>query len=227
MKRPEFPTCPFLGPGEDGVLPNVLPADYESDPLKYLPPRIVLSAEESDLAERYERGDTSRGHFTSLYAHIRRGGSPAGHQERREKFRAIKAEVEARGLVLPPAFVQLVESDDFVSRLRHEFIFISLPDVLVPLPAHPDHVLFLMGEEGYGCGYWLLLLAPDGGHEVIFSDQIIGRVDLWPGYKPQDVAKCKLFRCAENFNQWIVNFCLECVAQDRKQEEFLRKYPGQ
>jgi hypothetical protein len=171
MPRPNLPTCPFLGPGADGQTQptRILPPDYETQPLKYLPPRIVLSDEESELAARYEKGNFSGGYVTSQIACFRRGPSAEQHQRRREKFQRLKAEVDRRGLILPEAFIELVESDDYVSRLRHNYIWIQLPDELVPLPSDPEFTLFLIFGEGQGCGYWHLLLAPDGGHVVAFS----------------------------------------------------------
>ena len=66
----------FNAPGEGGrdlyvldlgtsqVSRNAETPEYETDPFRYLPPRITLSAEELDLANRYERGDFSGGYIT-------------------------------------------------------------------------------------------------------------------------------------------------------------------
>ena len=118
--RPTLPTCPFLGPVADGrpQPTRVLPADCETLPFKYLPPRIDLSDAELELAACYERGDFSGGYVTSQIAYFRRGPSPDQHQKHREKFRQLKAEVGRRGLVLPEALVELVESDDYISRFE-------------------------------------------------------------------------------------------------------------
>jgi hypothetical protein len=191
-----------------------------------LPPKIVLSDAELDLAARYEKGNFSGGYVTSQIAFFRRGASAEQHQKRREKFQRLKAEVDRRGLILPEAFAQLVESDDFVSRLRHNCIWIQLPDELVPLPSDPEFTLFLIFGEGQGCGYWHLLLAPDGGHAVAFSEHPFGLQNIYPsGYQP-DLASFKVYRCADSFSQWIVNFSAESIEGDRHYEEMLRKYPG-
>jgi hypothetical protein len=228
MAPPNLPACPFMGPvaAHQPWTPRVLPADYERQPLKYLPPRIVLSDVELELAARYEKGNFSGVYVTSQIAFFRRGPSAEQHQKRREKFQRLKAEVDRRGLILPEAFIQLVESDDYVSRLRHNCIWIQLPDELVPLPSDPEFTLFLIFGEGQGCGYWHLLLAPDGGHVVAFSEHPFGLRNIYlSGYQP-DLASFKVYRCADSFAQWIVNFFAESIEGDRHYEEMLRKYPG-
>jgi hypothetical protein len=228
MRRPNLPTCPFLGPltDEEAWLPRLLPPDYETQPFKYLPPPILLSAKELELAARYEKGNFSGGYVTSQIAFFRRGPSAEQHQERREKFRRLKADVDGRGLVLPEAFVELVESDDHVSRLRHNCIWLRLPDELVALPSNPAFTLFLIFGEGQGCGYWHLLLAPDGGHVVTFSEHPFGLRNIYPGGYEPDLASFLIYRCADSFSQWIVNFFAESIEGDRHYEETLRKYPG-
>ena len=101
-----------MGPVVAGHPPQarVLPPDYETQPFKYLPPGIVLSDKELELAARYEKGNVSGGYVTSQIAWFRRGPSIEQHQKRREKFRQLKAETDRRGLVLPGAFIELVES---------------------------------------------------------------------------------------------------------------------
>jgi hypothetical protein len=217
-----------MGPVADGQSQStrVLPSDYETQPLEHLPPKIVLSDAELDLAARYEKGDFSGGYVTSQIAYFRRGPSAEHHQKRREKFGRLKAEVDRRGLVLPKEFVGLVESDDYVSRLRHNCIWITLPDELVPLPADPQYTLFLIFGEGQGCGYWHLLLAPGGGHVVAFSEHPFGLGNIYPGEYQPDLASFKVYRCADTFAQWIVNFFAESIEGDRHYEEMLKKYPG-
>lgn len=228
MRFPDLPTCPFMGPVADGQpQPNrVLPLDSATQPFKYLPPKLVLPGAELDLAARYEKGDFSGGYLSSQIAFFRRGPSAVEHQKRREELRRLQAEVDRRGLVLPKAFVELVESDDYVSRLRHNCIWIRLPDELVPLPSDPDYTLFLIFGEGQGCGYWHLLLAPDGGHIVVFSDHHFGLRNMYPGGYEPDLASFTVYRCADSFSQWIVNFFAESIEEDRHYEEMLKKYPG-
>ncbi len=226
VQRLDLPTCSFLGPAADGEPhpTRVLPADCETHLFKYLPPKIVLSDAELELAARYEKGDFSGGYVSSQIALFRRGPSAEGHQTRREKLKRLKAEVDRRRLALPEAFVELVESDDYVSRLRHNCIWIQLPDELVPLPSNPEFTLFLIFGEGQGCGFWHLLLAPDGGHVVTFSEHPFGMRDIYPsGYQP-DLASFKVYRCADSFAQWIVNFFAESIEGDRHYEEMLQKY---
>jgi hypothetical protein len=217
---------PFLGP-TDGDPPScVLPRDAETQPFKYIPPKISLSEEELALASQYERGDFSGGYLTSQAAFCRRGPTVQSHQERREKFGHLRAEVDRLGLVLPDAYVELVESDDYVARLRHNTIQLRLPDELAPLPSNPDHVLFLIFAEGQGGGYWHLLLPPDGGHVVTFSEHPFGLRNVFvKGYEP-DPASFEVYQCAESFSQWIVHFFAESIESDRQYEEILEKYTG-
>jgi hypothetical protein len=49
----------------------------------------------------------------------------------------MRVEVERRGLVLPPAYIELVESDDYVTRLRHNNIWLRIPDEVPPLLSAP------------------------------------------------------------------------------------------
>lgn len=228
MQPLDLPTCPFFFSKADGQPrpTRVLPPDYETQPLKYLPPKIALSPEDLELATRYEKGDFSGGYMKSQIALFRRGPSAKEHQERREKFERLKAEVDRRRLVLPKAFVELVESDEYVSRLRHNCIWIQLPDELVPLPSHPEYTLFLVFGEGQGCGFWHLLLAPDGGHVMALSEHPFGVHYTDPSGREPDLASFKVYRCADSFAQWIVNFFAESIEYDRRYEEALKKYPG-
>ena len=226
--RPNLQTCPFLGPIRLGEpqSSHLLPLDYETQPLKYLPPRIVLSQAELELASRYENRDFSGGYIASQIAYFRRGPSAESHQRRREDFRRLRAEVDRLGVVLPNAYIELVESDDFVARLRHNNIRLQLPDELVPLPSHPDHLMFLIFGEGQGRGYWHLLLAPDGGHLVAFSEHPFGLLHVYPPGREPDPATFEVYQCAESFSQWIVNFFAESMEGDRQYEKMLEKYPG-
>ena len=229
MPRPNLKACPFLGPtpeGEPAPIPHVLPADYDTRPFRYLPPIIALSEAELELASRYEKGDFSGGYVTSQIALFRRGPTPEAHQHRREKFRRLRAEVDRLGLVLPDIYIELVQSDDFVARLRHNCIWLQLPDELVSLPSNPEHKLFLIFGEGQGCGYWHLLLAPDGGHIVTYSEHPFGLRNLFPQGCEPDIASFEPYQCAESFSQWIVNFFAECIAGDRQYEKMLEEYAG-
>jgi hypothetical protein len=225
MSRPRLKTCPFLGPigPEEAWSARVLPADYATRPLAYVPPRITLSEAELDLASRYEKGDFSGGYVASQVAYFRRGPTPERHRNRREHFRRLKEEVDRCGLVLPAAFVELVESDDFMSRLRHNSIRLQLPSRLVPLSSHPDHQLFMIFAEGQGCGCWQLLLAPDGGHVVTFSGDSFDPSN-WPAGHAPTPSPSNLYQCAESFSQWIVNYFAECVEGDRHYDRLLEKF---
>lgn len=229
MSRHDLETCPFFGPYTgDGPAPaqRELPADYAADPFKYLPPRIELSAAELQLAQQYENGDLSGGYVTSQIAYFRRPQSKQRHRDRREHFARLKHVVASRGLTLPAAFIKLVETDDYIDRLRHNTIWLRLPDEVVPLPADPARQMFLIFSEGQGCGYWHLLLAPDGTHVVAYADEPFGLQDIYPAGHAPDLAALKVFQCAMTFEAWIVHYFLDCSEDDRHYEELLVKYPG-
>src|SRR5437588_700128 len=101
MRFRDLSMCRFMGPVADGQpqATRVLPPDFQTQPFKYLPPKMVLTNAELDLAARYEKGDFSGGYVTSQIALFRRGPSAEQHQKRREKFRRLKAEVDHRGLL--------------------------------------------------------------------------------------------------------------------------------
>jgi hypothetical protein len=228
MRPLDLPACPFFGPTDEGQQQptRVLPADYETQPLKYLPPKVVLSEAELELAAQYEQHNFSGGFVTSQIAYFRRGPSAEAHKRRRDKFARLKAEADRRRLILPEALVGLVESDDYVSRLRHHSIGMQLPDDLVPLPSDPEYTFFLIFGEEQGCAYWHVLLAPDGGHVMAFSEHPFGVRNIYPGGYVPDLASIKVYRCADSFAQWIVNFSAETIEQDHHYEQFLREQPG-
>jgi hypothetical protein len=228
MPQPKLRTCPFLGPfGTRKRHPaRALPSDAEVQPFKYLPPAITLSKAELQLARQYESGDFSGGYLTSQIAYFRRGPTRERHQQRRRKFRPLKAEVHRLGFVLPDAYIELVETDQYMARLRHNSIWLQLPDELVSLPSHPEYKLFLIFGEGQGGGYWHLLLGPDGSSIVTYSEHPFGLRNVFVhGYQP-DLASFKVFQCADSFSQWIVNYFAECIKQDRHYEKMLVNYPG-
>jgi hypothetical protein len=226
--QPQLPTCAYFGPtaGDEPPPSRPLPPDYATQPLKYLPPTIALSPEELELADRYEKEDFSGGYLASQIAYFRRGPSLEEQRQRREKFQGLHAEINRLGLVLPDAYVELIKSDEFMRRLRHNTIWLQLPDEIVPLPSAPEHKLFLIAVEGQGCSYWHLLLSPDGGHIVTTSGHPFGLSGMFPGGGGPDIADCEVYQCAASFEEWIVSYFVECVAEDRHYEEMLKAHPG-
>jgi hypothetical protein len=72
-----------------------------------------------------------------------------------------------------------------------------------------------------------LLLSPDGGHEVVFSEHPFGLRNIYlRGFQP-DLTSFQVYRCADSFSQWIVNFFEESIEGDRHYEEMLIKYHTQ
>ena len=228
MSPLSLPTCPFLGPSTHPSKESTreLPPDFETHPFKYLPPRIVLTHAELDLAQRYRNGDFSGGYATSQIACFRLGPTPECHHQRRETFRRLEAEVDRQGLVLPDTYVELVESDDYVTRLRHNTIWLTIPDEIVPLPSNPEYKLYLIFREGQGCGYWHLLLGPDGSQLVTFSEHPFGLRNMYPGGFEPDTSTIVVYQCARSFPEWIVLYFADCMDGDRHYEMMLAEYPG-
>jgi len=203
-----------------------LPPDYKTNPFKYLPPEIVLSDAELKLAEQYENGDFSGGYLSSQIAYFRRARRREDHDRRRAKFHQIKTVTAAEGLTLPSEFITLMETDSYVDRLRHNTIWLQLPDEIVPLPADPSRQMLLFCGEGQGCGYWHLLLSPDGTHCVAYCDEPFGKKGIYPsGYEP-DLGDFEVNQCADSFAEWIVAYFAACIQEDRKYEALLAKFPG-
>jgi hypothetical protein len=219
-------TCPCFGPTTDRQSEQALPTDYKTQPFKYLPSRITLSETELELARRYAKGDMSGGYIASQIAYFRSGPSEASHQQRRERFQLLQIKVKQLRLVLPSAYVELIESDDFMARLRHNTIWLYLPDEICPFPPNPDYKLFQIAEEAQGCDFWYLLLAPDGGHVVTYSQYGFGHFINPSSDNEQDVDSVEIYQCAESFEAWIVNYFAECIEEDRHYKEMLKKYPG-
>jgi hypothetical protein len=207
----ELPACPFMGPPHPAEPPRPLrelPSDFETNPFKYLPPRYVLSADELDLAARYEQGDFSRGYLASQTAYFRREKTPEEHARRRNRFAPIQAQAERLGLAFPPALLELVETDEYNNRLRHNTMFLSFGTEIAPLPAYPNHFLLLVFAEEQGCGNWHLLFKPDGSHAMALSEHGFGDYDAYPGGKQPDPTRYEVYQCADSFNAWLVNFFL-------------------
>ena len=126
--------------------------------------------------------------------------------------------------MLPDSFVRLMESDDLNTRLRHNTMGLTLPDDLVSVSSHPDHKLLMYASE-VSYGYWYLLLSPDGGHVVVFSEKTFGIAGAYPdGHQPVVTASL-LYKCARHFSAWLVAFFEQCVKEDEKYEELLKTYP--
>jgi hypothetical protein len=142
------------------------------DPLAQLPPKVELSAQEQAwLTTEYPPGVSFN--WFKVAAHSRawtkRGPSPEGHAARRRRFAELKQQALAQGFRLPAEFVALMESDEYVSRLRFGSHRLDLPDFIERCPLDEGRGMFLFLCESQGCNYTHLLLAPDGSHCVTRS----------------------------------------------------------
>ncbi len=231
MAIPTLRKCPYFyfGPSSciDGRFEKYeLTDDYEATPFKYLPTEITISDAERKLVEQYESGDFSGGYLTSQIACFRRPKPKQRHDDRRAKFYVLRKQVEAEGLVLPPAFIELVETDNYIDRLRHNTIWLQLPDQIVPLPDDPSRKMFLMFHGSPDYGGWHLLLSPDGTHVVTYCDRPVGLVNGYPPGRAPNVANCDVYQCSETFNEWIVNYFADCIRGDHRYDELLQRHHG-
>src|SRR5262245_743358 len=142
MDSPELPKCHYFGP-HFGEKPDrvTLPTNAAADPFAFLPDAIELSPEELDLATRYENNDLSGGYLRSQIAHFRKPQPKERHEQRRARMRTLQLLVAAKRLKLPASFVRLAGNDDYNNRIRHNNVWLMLPDALVPFPSAPDHFL--------------------------------------------------------------------------------------
>jgi hypothetical protein len=228
MEKPQLPKCHFLGLSQSRAERDriTLPSNAAGDPFAFLPPAVELSTEELDLAARYENNDISGGYLRSQIAHFRKPKPKEQHEERRARLRNLQSLVDAEGLKLPDSFVKLVENDDYINRIRHNTIWLTLPEKLVPMPRTPQHQLANIFYEGQGCGFWHLLLAPDKSHVVVFSGDPLGLPGEYiGGFKP-DLATYTFYQCAPTFDEWLVYYFLECIDHDKHYADMLEKYPG-
>ena len=148
-----------------------IPTSGFTDPFRYLPPDIAFTSEIAAMADRYESHDIDWAFYPAFQAaSFIRPRPPAEHEKRRAKFASLRQQLEAMGFQLPRSLIALIETDNYVDRLRHNTIWLRLPDELWRLPADPEKLMFLVFSEGQGCCHWHLLLASDRTHCVVCCD---------------------------------------------------------
>jgi hypothetical protein len=125
------------------------------------------------------------------------------HARRRERFAELKKLTQAAGYQLPTDFVTFIETDEYVTRLRHECEAICVPEFLCPCPLDPTLLMVLFQHEDQGW-YTHLLLARDG-------DYCVTRSAYGYGYSPRVVGQLS------EENQWI------CLLADSFAEHLVRE----
>lgn len=138
-------------------------------------------------------------------------------------FRPRAAEAEAAGYVVPEIFRELVETDAYVDRLHHSYIWLEMPEELWRLPSDPSRVVFLAFIEGHAGAGWHLLLAPDGSHTMVSCDYPFGVPSNWPRAVP-DYSKWEVEQCADSIEEWLYYYFLASAEHDRLHIERLRPY---
>ena len=226
--RPSLPKCDFLGPPDpDDEAPQALPSDWSGDPFYYLPASYTLTAEESDLAQRYRSGDMSGGYLRSQIACFRAPRHSAQHHRRRDNLSVAQTQAEVAGLVLPRSFVALARRDEYVDRIRHNNIWLDIFPSLVDFPSSPEYKLLQVAYEGQGCCHWSLLLIPDGSHIVVYHSESLDIEGNYPSEEWQPkLATFEFFECAASFDEWLTVYFLDCIRGDEHYSAMLKRYPG-
>ena len=192
---------------------------------QYLPAEIPFTAEMEELAERYANSNIDFHYYPAFQAAMfLRPKAHSEHQRRRTQFSKLRQSAEADGFSLPDVFCALVETDQYVDRLHHNTIWLTLPEELWRLPADPSRLMFLMFAEGQGCCYWHLLLGPDGTHSVVCSDEPFGCPSNWMSGMVPDYRNCEVRLCADSVEEWLFHFFTEASDHDRQYVEYLNDY---
>lgn len=156
--------------GDSTTPPPAISPERLANPFAQLPPQLELPVE---VRSFHDLGDqtqfTGWEYLTRSRASAIRGPTARTHEKRRARFAELKKVTEEMGFQLPADFVTLMETDEYVSRLRIGCQSIQLPEVLCPCPLDPSRVMFQFLIEEQGCDHTHLLLARDGSHCVTRS----------------------------------------------------------
>ena len=205
-----------------------LPDDAATNPLRSLPPVYVPTDDERQLAANYRNGQFgggAKGYVLGQIAAFRVGKPIEQHQRRRAALATLQASLPD-GYVLPPAYIELMQSDDAIDRLRHNTLWISTPHCYEPLPTAEHCLMVPLLSEGQGCINGQLLLTPDGDHVVTLSEYPFG---LPPEYRgSQSAAETyssglrAVWIAADEFGEWLVAYFQDCCEGDAHYEETCR-----
>ena len=201
-----------------------LPDKLQEVIFSYLPPPLPTTPVIEDLAEKYFKGQfTGQDYAAMQAAAFVRPKSRETHEERRQIFNLRAAEALANGFVVPATFRTLVESDEYVDRLHHNSIGLTMPEELWRLPEDPSLLVFLAFTEGQGCCNWHLLLAKVGSHSIVCCEHPFGLTSNWPCAIP-DCSQWTVERCADSIEEWLFYYFLESTSHDQQYIEQLRPY---
>ncbi|CAN5840181.1 hypothetical protein BH23PLA1_BH23PLA1_20330 [soil metagenome] len=144
-----------LGDGERSKAPPPpIAPERLADPFSQLPAALELTPEQRTWLEADHYVPHS---WFTLLAYQRaasiQGPTAANHEKRRRRFAEIQAEAERLGYRLPEDFVTLIETDEYVNRLRFGCHWIEMPEFLCPCPIDETCVMVLFLCEAQGCDY--------------------------------------------------------------------------
>ena len=202
-----------------------LPDDLAGNLFKYLPAEIPFTAQMERLANRYVNNEIDWRYYPAFQAAaFLRPKTESEHKRRRAQFDELRRSAEAQGFSVPSVFCELVDTDNYVDRLRHNAIWLELPEELWRLPAEPSQVMFLMFTEGQGCCHWHLLLKPDRTHSVVCSQHAFGCRSAWMSGNVPDYSKWEVHLCADSVEEWLYHFFTEASEHDKQYLDRLSSY---
>jgi hypothetical protein len=207
--------------------PQSPPGNLRETIFNYLPPPVQMTSTIEEMAQKYQSGEwtkTPEQYAPMQAAYFVRPRPQEYHRKRRDAFRRRVAEAEADGFLVPEVFREFVEKDAHVDRVRHNTIWLEMPEELWRLPSDPSRVVFLAFTEGQGCCNWHLLLAPDGTHFMVSCEHPFGQPSNWPGRVVPDYSEWKVERCADSIQEWLYHYFLDSIEHDRDYIEQLRPY---
>ncbi len=121
---------------------------------------------------------------------------------------AVPQEAAARGLTLPPEFVEFFRSPELQHRVRScTDCFLDLSPVFVPSPVADGFLLRFLADS-QGCIFWYLYLLPgNSGPCVIASPDFFGaEAEQWQEEPPDPN---QIIFCEESFERFLCRFWLE------------------
>lgn len=123
-------------------------------------------------------------------------------------LQALPQEAAARGLTLPPEFVEFFRSPELQDRIRScTDCFLDLSPVFVPSPVADGFLLRFLADS-QGCIFWYIYLLPgSSGHCVVASPDFYGaEAEQWQEEPPDPD---QIIFCEESFERFLCRFWLE------------------
>lgn len=130
-------------------------------------------------------------------------------RERRELPGRIMAEAEDKGIHLPRAFTELIQSDDLMNRILDPTgCYFHLADTISPAPFGLDGHLYRFLCDQQGCLMWYLYLPREGEPVVLASAD---ELDDLSNYSPAELeaAENQVVLVAHSFAEFIYRFWIE------------------